>query len=71
MIALVAKAVGHPADLIYSPMHPADVPATWANVQKAEQLLGWSPEVSLEEGVARMVAWYRENRAWAAEVATD
>jgi dTDP-glucose 4,6-dehydratase len=26
--------------------------------------LGWEPQVTLAEGFARTVAWYRENRAW-------
>jgi dTDP-glucose 4,6-dehydratase len=26
--------------------------------------LGWRPTLSLEEGIARTVAWYRERRDW-------
>jgi dTDP-glucose 4,6-dehydratase len=26
--------------------------------------LGWAPRVKLEQGLARTVAWYRENQAW-------
>jgi dTDP-glucose 4,6-dehydratase len=26
--------------------------------------LGWTPQVTFEEGLARTVAWYRENEAW-------
>jgi len=26
--------------------------------------LGWAPQVTFEEGLARTVAWYRENEAW-------
>jgi len=44
------------------PAHPADVPATWADIRKARRLLDWSPEIHLEEGLRRSVAWYRENR---------
>ncbi len=35
---------------------------------RAESELGWSPGVSFEEGLARTVAWYRENRAWCERV---
>lgn len=41
--------------------HPADVPATWANVEKARRLLGWTSEVPVEEGLHRCVKWYQEN----------
>ncbi len=49
----------------HRPAHPADVPATWARVEKARRLLGWQPEVGIEEGLRRCVAWYQENRALA------
>ena len=39
--------------------HAADVLATWADIGKAERLLGWSPEMTFEEGVARTVTWYQ------------
>jgi nucleoside-diphosphate-sugar epimerase len=46
----------------YQPVHPADVPATWANVEKAKRLLGWTPQVPLEEGIRRTVQWYMDHR---------
>jgi nucleoside-diphosphate-sugar epimerase len=71
LIGLVEAQAGKKAVIERHPMHAADVMATWANVSKAERLLGWRPEVSLEEGVARLCAWYRENRDWAKDVDTD
>ncbi len=53
-----------------SEAHKADVRATWANIDKAGSLLGWKPEVQLEEGVRRLVEWYDENREWAKEIET-
>lgn len=32
--------------------------------------LGWAPEISFEEGLARTVAWYRDHRDWVAEILT-
>ncbi|MBV9692718.1 MAG: GDP-mannose 4,6-dehydratase, partial [Alphaproteobacteria bacterium] len=31
---------------------------------KIEREIGWRPQVALEEGIARTVAWYIENRWW-------
>jgi dTDP-glucose 4,6-dehydratase len=31
---------------------------------KIEREIGWKPKVALEEGIARTVAWYLENRWW-------
>lgn len=43
----------------YLPAQPGDVPITYADVSKAERLLGYSPKVPIREGLRRFVAWYR------------
>ncbi|HWM93218.1 MAG TPA: GDP-mannose 4,6-dehydratase [Thermoanaerobaculia bacterium] len=42
----------------YLPAQPGDVPITYADVSKAERLLGYSPKVPIREGLRRFVAWY-------------
>jgi UDP-glucuronate 4-epimerase len=42
------------------PMQPGDVPATYADVSDLARDLGFSPRTSIEEGIKRFVAWYRE-----------
>ncbi len=70
-VRLIEKLSGKDANLVYEPRHPADVFATWAGIEKAERLLGWRPQTSYEAGIAALVQWYRENRAWAKDVATE
>ncbi|NIR44979.1 MAG: NAD-dependent epimerase/dehydratase family protein [Gammaproteobacteria bacterium] len=70
-IAVVEKLAGKKAKIERQPRHPADVQATWADISKARQVLGWEPKVSFEEGVEQLVAWYQENREWAREVKTQ
>ena len=43
----------------YLPEQPGDVPITYADVSKAERLLGYAPKVPIREGLRRFVAWYR------------
>ncbi|GMR11430.1 MAG: NAD-dependent epimerase [Anaerolineae bacterium] len=50
---------------------PADVPATWANIRKAEELLGWQPKTGLDEGLSACVRWYLNQRDWAKDVNTS
>jgi UDP-glucuronate 4-epimerase len=69
-IRLVEATVGRPAKLEFQPRHPADVLATWADITKAEQLLGWRPQTPFREGVQHLVDWYQENRSWAAGIDT-
>jgi nucleoside-diphosphate-sugar epimerase len=65
IIEQVAELTGKKAEIEYRPAHPADVSTTWADVSKAARLLGWRPEVSIEEGLRRCVQWYRDNREMA------
>jgi len=71
MISNLEKLLDRPAKLRFHPVHPADVEATWADITKAKRLLDWSPAVTLEEGLAHCVAWYRAHRDWAQHVALD
>jgi nucleoside-diphosphate-sugar epimerase len=70
MIRLVERLVGQEAQLVFKPPHPADVPATWADITKAGQLLGWEPRTHYEQGVENLVRWYHDNREWAKEINT-
>ncbi len=44
----------------YLPDQPGDVPITYADVSKAERILGYAPKVPIRDGLRRFVAWYRE-----------
>lgn len=68
LVATVERALGRKAEVRHEPPHPADVPRTAACIDKARQLLGWEPRVSLAEGVANAAAWYEAERAWAKDV---
>ncbi len=63
-IRLIEELVGKKANLEHRPFHPADVRETWADIRKAERLLGWRPQVAFREGIAALVKWYQENREW-------
>ncbi|RMF79270.1 MAG: NAD-dependent epimerase/dehydratase family protein [Nitrospirae bacterium] len=60
LIDLIAEAAGKEAIIEQLPMQPGDVPRTFADVTKARRLLDYEPKVSMREGIARFVAWYRE-----------
>jgi nucleoside-diphosphate-sugar epimerase len=71
LIRMMADRIGREAQVEYGPLHPADMLANWASVEKAGKLLGWEPRVSLEEGVPQLVAWYVSEREWARQVDTS
>jgi len=64
----IELAVGKTATIERHPFPATDVKATWANISRARELLGWEPQVDLKQGVASVVDWYMENRDWAKEI---
>ena len=59
LVDLIARHVGKPAKIKPLPPQPGDVEITYADIEHARQLLGYSPKTSMDEGVGRFVAWYR------------
>lgn len=53
------------------PFHKADITATWANIEKAEKMLGWKPKTSVEEGLEKCVKWYLNNESWLKEISCE
>lgn len=68
VIGEIEAAIGKNATIERHPFHPTDVPATWANIDRARELLGWEPRVNLKDGIASVVDWYMENREWAKDI---
>ena len=60
LVQLIEGAVGKKAQLRQLPAQPGDVPITYADISKAKRLLGYNPQVTIEEGIQRFVAWFRK-----------
>lgn len=67
LICILEKLIGKKAQVERLPANPADIRASLANVDKAKRLLNWQPQVGLEEGIGRLVDWYRAERTWAGD----
>ena len=65
VIQLMEQYLDKKAIIEYKSAHPADVPATWADISKAKELLSWNSSFSIEEGIQNAVGWYLNNREWA------
>jgi UDP-glucose 4-epimerase len=50
---------GGDVDIVFQPLHYADVELRIPNVEKARTVLGWEPVVELDEGLEKTIAWYR------------
>jgi UDP-glucuronate 4-epimerase len=59
-IELLEQHLGRTVEKNLLPMQPGDVPDTWADVSALRRDVGYAPDTSIEDGVARFVAWYRD-----------
>lgn len=60
LIAAVGQAAGIKPELTFQPMQAGDVNITYADISKAQALLGYAPQTSLAEGLRQFVAWLPE-----------
>lgn len=60
LIAMLEEATGKTARIEYCPAREEDLPVTYADLSRAERLLGYRPQVPLAEGLREYVAWYRQ-----------
>lgn len=61
IIGLIEKNLGTTSHRAVAESNKADMTATWADISKAHELLGWSPQVNLEEGLRRSIQWHKNH----------
>jgi len=59
LISLIEDALGKKAKIENKPEQPGDVPITYADISKAKKILGYNPQVTIEDGIKKMTQWYR------------
>jgi UDP-glucuronate 4-epimerase len=59
LILKLEKATGRKAVRRALPAQLGDVPATWADISRAERLLGYKPQTPLDVGLEKFVRWFR------------
>ena len=57
LVRALEKSLGREARIKWADEQPGDVPITYADVTKAEKLLGFQPAISLEEGLRNFAGW--------------
>lgn len=59
-IEVLEECLGKKAEKNFLPLQAGDVPATYADIDDLTRDVGFRPSTSIEEGIGRFVAWYRE-----------
>lgn len=60
MIGILADTLGVEPQMNLMPIQPGDVPATYADISKAQQKLNYSPHTPISEGIPKFVEWYKK-----------
>ena len=60
VVALIEAATGLEAIRELLPIPPGDVPATYADIDATTAALGWTPTISIDDGIPRFVDWFRD-----------
>ena len=58
-IRSLEEACGKEAVKEYLPMQPGDVYQTWADTTRLQEDYGYTPQISLETGIARFAKWFK------------
>jgi UDP-glucuronate 4-epimerase len=58
-IEIIEQLVGRKAVIEHAPLPPTEPTITYANIEKAERLLGYHPKISIDEGLAKFYEWYQ------------
>jgi len=55
----IKRISGTRGEIVFAPLDYVDVELRIPNVEKARTVLGWEPEVELDDGLEKTIAWYR------------
>jgi UDP-glucose 4-epimerase len=55
---LLQKTAGSEVPIEFAPHRPGEQQESFVNADKAREILGWAPEVTLSEGLAKTYAWF-------------
>lgn len=59
LVELLESATGKKAVIQHHPIQPGEVPVTFADISKSQAILGFSPKVTLSDGIKGFIDWYQ------------
>jgi len=57
LVNLIYNAMGKEKNIHFEPMQPGDVDITFADIEKARQVLGYAPSVDIKTGIGNFIGW--------------
>ncbi len=62
LTTIIANAVGYEGEVVWDTSKPDGQPKRFLDVSRAKERLGFEAKISLEDGIAETVEWYKQNR---------
>ena len=62
LLSIFEKVTGIKAKTKNRVSNNASAESTFADITKAKAMLGWEPKTSIEDGITKLVTWFRNNR---------
>lgn len=62
LFEMLAKKTGYDKKPVYKSKREGEVYKIWLNSEKAEKILNWKPSFSFEEGVTKVLEWFKNER---------
>lgn len=62
MIDIIGQVLNIKPKINTLPMQQGDVERTYADINKAKQLIGYEPKVTFEKGIENFITWYKQNK---------
>jgi UDP-glucuronate 4-epimerase len=62
LISLIERSLDMRAVIDRQPMQPGDVPATFADISKSRDMLGYAPKTKIQEGIPKFIDWFLRSR---------
>ncbi|RYX83689.1 NAD-dependent epimerase/dehydratase family protein [bacterium] len=59
-VHILEELVGRKAIIQSAPAPSSEPLETWASIEKAKRLLGWEPQIRVEEGLSRFISWMKQ-----------
>ncbi|MCP4914405.1 MAG: NAD-dependent epimerase/dehydratase family protein [Oligoflexia bacterium] len=62
VINMIEEKLGKKANIENKEFLKTDLKSSWANIEKAKELLDWEPETSFEAGLDQTIEWFEKNK---------
>ena len=60
-VRVIEECVGQKANVVSAPMPEADIVSTCADISRAQELLGYAPQIPVREGISLFWGWYQKH----------